>query len=58
MAAVTVVLSHFHFDHVTGLGFVSARWLADRELTFAGPGSRRGLRLACRMGDLREPDSH
>src|SRR5271156_2694461 len=36
---VTVVLSHFHLDHVTGLGFVSARALGDRELTIAGPGS-------------------
>ena len=37
---VTVVLSHFHLDHVTGLGFVSARWLGGRELTIAGPGSQ------------------
>ncbi|UQX11910.1 MBL fold metallo-hydrolase [Candidatus Mycobacterium methanotrophicum] len=36
---VTVVLSHFHLDHVTGLGLVSARGLGDRELTIAGPGS-------------------
>ena len=36
---VTVVLSHFHLDHVTGLGFVSARALGGRELTIAGPGS-------------------
>jgi ribonuclease BN (tRNA processing enzyme) len=36
---VTVVLSHFHLDHVTGLGFVSARGLGGRELTIAGPGS-------------------
>lgn len=36
---VTVVLSHFHLDHVTGLGFVSAHGLGDRELTIAGPGS-------------------
>jgi ribonuclease BN (tRNA processing enzyme) len=36
---VTVVLSHFHLDHVTGLGFVSARGLGDRELTIAGPGA-------------------
>ncbi len=26
---VMVVLSHFHLDHVTGLGFVSARGLGD-----------------------------
>jgi ribonuclease BN (tRNA processing enzyme) len=38
--AVTVVLSHFHLDHVTGLGFISARGLGGRELTIAGPGSR------------------
>jgi ribonuclease BN (tRNA processing enzyme) len=37
---VTVVLSHFHLDHVTGLGFISTRGLGDRELTIAGPGSR------------------
>jgi ribonuclease BN (tRNA processing enzyme) len=36
---VTVALSHFHLDHVTGLGFVSARALCGRELTIAGPGS-------------------
>ena len=36
---VTVLLSHFHLDHVTGLGFVSERWLADREVTIAGPGA-------------------
>jgi ribonuclease BN (tRNA processing enzyme) len=36
---VTLVLSHFHLDHVTGLGFVSARGLGGRELTIAGPGS-------------------
>jgi len=36
---VTVLLSHFHLDHVTGLGFVSARGLGGRELTIAGPGS-------------------
>ena len=36
---VTIVLSHFHLDHVTGLGFVSARGLGDRELTIAGPGA-------------------
>ena len=36
---VTVVLSHFHLDHVTGLGFVSERGLGGRELTIAGPGS-------------------
>ena len=36
---VTVALSHFHLDHVTGLGFVSARALGGRELTIAGPGS-------------------
>jgi ribonuclease BN (tRNA processing enzyme) len=36
---VTVVLSHFHLDHVTGLGFISARGLGGRELTIAGPGS-------------------
>jgi ribonuclease BN (tRNA processing enzyme) len=34
-----VALSHFHLDHVTGLGFVSARALGGRELTVAGPGS-------------------
>ncbi|HEY9305677.1 MAG TPA: MBL fold metallo-hydrolase [Mycobacterium sp.] len=37
--AVTVALSHFHLDHVMGLGFVSARTLGGRELTIAGPGS-------------------
>jgi ribonuclease BN (tRNA processing enzyme) len=37
--AVTIVLSHFHLDHVTGLGFVSARGLGGRELTIAGPGA-------------------
>jgi ribonuclease BN (tRNA processing enzyme) len=36
---VTVVLSHFHLDHVTGLGFVSGRGLRGREVTIAGPGS-------------------
>ena len=36
---VTVVLSHFHLDHVIGLGFVSARGLGGRELTIAGPGA-------------------
>jgi ribonuclease BN (tRNA processing enzyme) len=36
---VTVLLSHFHLDHVLGLAFVSARTLAGRELTIAGPGS-------------------
>ncbi len=36
---VTVALSHFHLDHVIGLGFVSARALGGRELTIAGPGS-------------------
>lgn len=36
---VTVALSHFHLDHVSGLGFVSERALGDRELTIAGPGS-------------------
>lgn len=36
---VTVALSHFHLDHVTGLGFVSQRALGGRELTIAGPGS-------------------
>lgn len=36
---VTVLLSHFHLDHVTGLGFISARGLGGRELTIAGPGS-------------------
>jgi len=36
---VTLALSHFHLDHVTGLGFVSARALGGRELTIAGPGS-------------------
>ena len=35
---VTLLLSHFHLDHVTGLGFVSARGLGGRELTIAGPG--------------------
>ena len=37
---VTVLLSHFHLDHVTGLGFVSARGLGGRELTIAGPGAQ------------------
>jgi ribonuclease BN (tRNA processing enzyme) len=37
---VTLVLSHFHLDHVTGLGFVSARGLGGRELTIAGPGAQ------------------
>jgi ribonuclease BN (tRNA processing enzyme) len=37
--SVTVALSHFHLDHVTGLGFVSERALGGRELTIAGPGS-------------------
>ncbi|MGB6206452.1 MBL fold metallo-hydrolase [Mycobacterium sp.] len=36
---VTLALSHFHLDHVSGLGFVSARGVAGRELTVAGPGS-------------------
>jgi ribonuclease BN (tRNA processing enzyme) len=36
---VTLALSHFHLDHVTGLGFVGARALGGRELTIAGPGS-------------------
>ena len=36
---VTVLLSHFHLDHVTGLGFVSGRGLGDREVTIAGPGA-------------------
>ncbi len=36
---VTIVLSHFHLDHVTGLGFVSTRGLGGRELTIAGPGA-------------------
>ncbi len=36
---MTIVLSHFHLDHVTGLGFVSARGLGGRELTIAGPGA-------------------
>jgi ribonuclease BN (tRNA processing enzyme) len=36
---VTVLLSHFHLDHVTGLGFVSGRGLGGREVTIAGPGS-------------------
>jgi ribonuclease BN (tRNA processing enzyme) len=36
---VTVLLSHFHLDHVTGLSFVSERGLGGRELTIAGPGS-------------------
>jgi ribonuclease BN (tRNA processing enzyme) len=36
---VTVALSHFHLDHVTGLGFVSERALGGRALTIAGPGS-------------------
>jgi ribonuclease BN (tRNA processing enzyme) len=34
-----VALSHFHLDHVAGLGFISARALGGRELTVAGPGS-------------------
>ncbi len=37
---VTVVLSHFHLDHVTGLGFLSTRGLGERQLTIAGPGSQ------------------
>jgi ribonuclease BN (tRNA processing enzyme) len=37
---VTVALSHFHLDHVIGLGFISARALGGRELTIAGPGSQ------------------
>jgi ribonuclease BN (tRNA processing enzyme) len=37
---VTLVLSHFHLDHVTGLGSVSARGLGGRELTIAGPGAQ------------------
>jgi ribonuclease BN (tRNA processing enzyme) len=36
---VIVALSHFHLDHVTGLGFVSARALGGRQLTIAGPGA-------------------
>jgi ribonuclease BN (tRNA processing enzyme) len=36
---VTVLLSHFHLDHVTGLGFVSGRGLGDRAVTIAGPGA-------------------
>ncbi|MGO9354713.1 MAG: MBL fold metallo-hydrolase [Mycobacterium sp.] len=36
---VTVLLSHFHLDHVTGLGFVSRRGLGEREVTIAGPGA-------------------
>lgn len=36
---VTVALSHFHLDHVSGLSFVSERVLGGRELTLAGPGS-------------------
>ena len=36
---VTIALSHFHLDHVTGLSFVSDRALGGRELTIAGPGS-------------------
>jgi ribonuclease BN (tRNA processing enzyme) len=36
---VTVALSHFHLDHVAGLGFVSARALGGRKLTIAGPGA-------------------
>ena len=36
---VILALSHFHLDHVTGLGFVSTRALGGRELTIAGPGS-------------------
>lgn len=35
---VTVLLSHFHLDHVVGLGLVG-RGLGDRELTIAGPGA-------------------
>ncbi|MBO0881113.1 MAG: MBL fold metallo-hydrolase [Mycobacterium sp.] len=35
---VTVLLSHFHLDHVTGLGFLSGRGLGGRETTIAGPG--------------------
>jgi ribonuclease BN (tRNA processing enzyme) len=35
---VTVLLSHFHLDHVTGLGFVSGCGLGSREATIAGPG--------------------
>jgi ribonuclease BN (tRNA processing enzyme) len=36
---VTIALSHFHLDHVTGLSFISSRALGGRELTIAGPGS-------------------
>lgn len=36
---VTVVLSHFHLDHVTGLGFLSKRAVEDRQVTIAGPGA-------------------
>src|ERR1700751_1240633 len=36
---VTVVLSHFPLDHVTGLGFISARGVGGRALTIAGPGA-------------------
>jgi ribonuclease BN (tRNA processing enzyme) len=36
---VTVALSHFHLDHVIGLGFISTPGLGGRELTIAGPGS-------------------
>lgn len=36
---VTVLLSHFHLDHVMGLGFVTGRGLGGREVTIAGPGS-------------------
>jgi ribonuclease BN (tRNA processing enzyme) len=36
---VTVLLSHFHLDHVTGLGFVTGRGLGGREVTIAGPGA-------------------
>jgi ribonuclease BN (tRNA processing enzyme) len=35
---VTVVLSHFHLDHVVGLGLVG-RGLGDRNVTIAGPGA-------------------
>jgi ribonuclease BN (tRNA processing enzyme) len=37
--AVTVVLSHFHLDHVMGLSFISERALGSRQLTIAGPGA-------------------
>jgi ribonuclease BN (tRNA processing enzyme) len=36
---VTVLLSHFHLDHVTGLGFVTERGFGGREVIIAGPGS-------------------